>query len=110
VIPAINDLKFCAGLGGKHDAFVRCSSPEDHAVFTVGGRCLYHALKPLSQIEEKILSLLRFIMGFQKSLVQKLYGSDYKVTWDCNLLHHVVGPIAAAVYGAHSDYSPLLCS
>jgi hypothetical protein len=42
--------------------------------------------------------------------VEKLFGEDFIVTWDSNLLHHVVGPIHAAVYGAHSDFSSLLCS
>jgi hypothetical protein len=82
---------------------------EDNAVFTTGGRFLYHAL-PMSNMEERILSLARFVMSYQKAYVEHAFGSDYKVTWDANLLHHVVGPIAKAVYKAHSNYSPLLCS
>jgi hypothetical protein len=61
-------------------------------------------------MEEKIISLARFVMSFQRAFVERWYGNDYCVTWDVNLLHHVVGPIAAAVYSAHSDFSPLLCS
>jgi hypothetical protein len=106
---AIDEMRFCVGLGGKGNAFVRCSSNEDHAIFTTGGKYTYHAL-PLSTMEEKILSLAKFVMAFQRAYVERCYGSDYKVTWDANLLHHVVGPITAAVYSAHSDYSPLLCS
>jgi hypothetical protein len=49
-------------------------------------------------------------MSFQRAYIERLYGSDYLVTWDANLLHHVVGPITKAVYGAHNDYSALLCS
>jgi hypothetical protein len=49
-------------------------------------------------------------MSYQKAYVEHAIGCDYKVTWDANLLHHVVGPIANAVYKAHNDYSPLLCS
>jgi hypothetical protein len=61
-------------------------------------------------MEEKILSLARFVMSFQRAYIERLYGSDYLVTWDANLLHQVVGPITEAVYGAHNDYSALLCS
>jgi hypothetical protein len=49
-------------------------------------------------------------MSYQKAYVEHAIGCDYKVTWDANLLHHVVGPIANAVYKVHNDYSPLLCS
>jgi hypothetical protein len=107
-ISAINKMRFCLGLGGKSEAYVRCSSSEDDAIFTTAGRFTYYAL-PLSDMEEKILSLARFVMSFQRAFIERLYGYDYFVTWDVNLLHHVVGPIAAAVYGAHSDFSPLLC-
>jgi hypothetical protein len=102
----INELRFCTGLGGKHNAYVRCSSLETDAVFSTGGRFLYHSL-PLSPIEEKILTIARFVMSFQKAYIEKLCGSDFTVTWDANLLHHVVGPIMAAVYSAHNDFSPL---
>jgi hypothetical protein len=61
-------------------------------------------------MEDIILSLAKFVMGFQRAFVERRYGSDFKITWDANLLHHVVGPISNAVYGAHSDYSALLCS
>jgi hypothetical protein len=64
----------------------------------------------MTNMEEKILRLAKFVMSFQRSYVHRVYGEDYKVTWDANLLHHVVGPISAAVYGAHSDCSPLLNS
>jgi hypothetical protein len=63
----------------------------------------------MTAMEEKILKLAKFVMAFQKAYVERLYGSDFQVTWDANLLHHVVAPIADAVYSAHSDYSPLLC-
>jgi hypothetical protein len=33
----INELRFCTGLGGKHNAYVRCSSLETDAVFSTGG-------------------------------------------------------------------------
>jgi hypothetical protein len=108
-ISSMDDLRFCAGLAGKNNAFVCCSSHEKQAIFTTGGRNTYHA-NPLSRIEERILKLAKFVMSFQKAYVQRLLGFDYKVTWDANLLHHVVGPITEAVYGAHSDFSPLLCS
>jgi hypothetical protein len=108
-ISAINEMRFCVGLRGKQEVFVRCSSNEEGAIFTTSQRSVYHA-KPLSNMEEKILSLARFVMSFQKALVEKLFGEDFIVTWDSNLLHHVVGPIHAAVYGAHSDFSSLLCS
>jgi hypothetical protein len=108
-ISAINKMRFCCGLGRKSEAYVRCSSPEDQAIFTTSGRFTYHAL-PITDMEEKILSLARFVMSFQRAFVERWYGNDYCVTWDVNLLHHVVGPIAAAVYSAHSDFSPLLCS
>jgi hypothetical protein len=64
----------------------------------------------MTTMEEKILSLAKFVMSFQRAFVERCYGADYKVNWDANLLHHVVGPISDAVYSAHSDYSPLLCS
>jgi hypothetical protein len=64
----------------------------------------------MNNMEDKILSLAKFVMGFQRAFVERRYGSDFKITWDANLLHHVVGPISNAVYGAHSDYSALLCS
>jgi hypothetical protein len=108
-ITAINHMRFCRGLGGKSDAYVRCSSHEDEAIFTTAGRFTYHAL-PLTDMEEKIISLACFVMSFQRAFVESLYGNDYCVTWDVNLLHHIVGPIASAVYSAHSDFSPLICS
>jgi hypothetical protein len=64
----------------------------------------------MSDMEKRILSLAKFVMSYQKAYVEHAFGSDYKVTWDANLLHHVVGPITKAVYKSHSDYSPLLCS
>jgi hypothetical protein len=106
---AIDNMRFCVGLGGKQNAFVRCSSQEPGAIFTTGGRFTYHVL-PLSEMEQKILNLSRFVMGFQRAYIERLYGSDFQVTWDANLLHHVVAPIIDAVYSAHNDYSPLLCS
>jgi hypothetical protein len=108
-ISAIDEMRFCVGLGGKQDAYVRCSSTERDAVFSTAGRNLYHTL-PMTEMEERILSLARFVMSYQKAYVEHAIGCDYKVTWDANLLHHVVGPIANALYKAHNDYSPLLCS
>jgi hypothetical protein len=102
-------MRFCRGLGGKQEAYVRCSSNDRGAVFTSGGRHVYHAL-PMTEIEEKIVSLAKFIMAFQKAYVEYNLGTDFHVTWDSNLLHHVVGPIAKAVYKPHSDYSRLLCT
>jgi hypothetical protein len=64
----------------------------------------------MTAMEEKILKLAKFVMSFQKAYIKRLYGLDFQVTWDANLLHHVVAPIADVVYSAHSDYSPLLCS
>jgi hypothetical protein len=49
-------------------------------------------------------------MAFQKAYVEYNLGTDFHVTWDSNLVHHVVGPIAKAVYKPHSDYSRLLCT
>jgi hypothetical protein len=106
---AIDQMRFCKGLGGKADAYVRCSSSEPGAIFTTARKYTYKALGHTA-MEETILSLARFVMKFQRAYVERLYGSDYRVTWDANLLHHVVGPIHDAVYGAHSDFSPLLCS
>jgi hypothetical protein len=106
---AIDQMRFCVGLGGKQNAFVRCASREEGAIFTTCGRFTYHVL-PLSEMEEKIMKLSRFVMAFQRAYIKRLYGSDFQVTWDANLLHHVVAPIIDAVYGAHNDYSPLLCS
>jgi hypothetical protein len=108
-VSSINEMRFCVGLRGKQEAFVRCSLNDKGAIFTTSQRSVYHA-EPLSNMEEKILSLARFGMSFQKAFVEKLFGEDYIVTWDSNLLHHVVGPIHAAVYGGHSDFSSLLCS
>jgi hypothetical protein len=108
-ISAIDEMRFCVGLGGKQDAYVRCSCTERDAVFTTARKYVYHTL-PMTEMEEKILSLARFVMSYQKAYVEYAVGSEYKVTWDSNLLHHVVGPIANAVYKAHNDYSPLLCS
>jgi hypothetical protein len=108
-IRAIDEMRFCVGLRGKGDAYVRCSSAENGSIFTTGERNMYHTL-PMTDMEEKILRLAKFVMSFQQSYVHRIYGDDYKVTWDANLLHHVVGPIAAAVYNAHSDSSPLLNS
>jgi hypothetical protein len=102
-------MRFCVGLGGKGNAFVRCASYENGVVFNTSGKWTYQAL-PMTAIEEKILSLAKFVMSFQRAFVERCYGADYQVTWDANLLHHVVGPISDAVYSAHSDYSPLLCS
>jgi hypothetical protein len=70
-------------MGGKHEAFVRCSCSEENAVFTTGGRHLYHAL-PMSDMEKRILSLAKFVMSYQKAYVEHAFGSDYKVTWDAN--------------------------
>jgi hypothetical protein len=108
-IAALDQMRFCIGLGGKTNAYVQCSSPEVGAVFTTAGKFTYEAL-PCTIMEDKILSLARFVMSFQKAYIERLYGSDYLVTWDANLLHNVVGPITEAVYGAHNDYSALLCS
>jgi hypothetical protein len=108
-IYAIDEMRFCMGLGGKSDAYVRCSSMEECAIFTTGGRFTYYSL-PMTKLEEKIMRLARFVMSFQRSYIHRVYGDDYKVTWDANLLHHVVAPIASAVYSAHSDCSPFLNS
>jgi hypothetical protein len=108
-ITALDEMRFCVGLGGKSDAYVRCSSSEKGAIFTTSGRYMYHTL-PLHEMEARIIRLAKFVMSFQKSFVHRFYGGDYKVTWDANILHHVVGPIANAVYGYHSDCSPLLNS
>jgi hypothetical protein len=102
-------MRFCIGLGGKTKAYMRCSLPEDAAVFTTTGKFTYEAL-PCTMMEDRILSLARFVMSFQKAYIERLYGSDYLVTWDANLLHQVVGPITEAIYSAHNNYSPLLCS
>jgi hypothetical protein len=51
-ITSLDNLRFCKGMGGKHEAFVRCSCSEENAVFTTGGRHLYHAL-PMSDMEKK---------------------------------------------------------
>jgi hypothetical protein len=108
-INAIDEMRFCVGLGGKSDAYVRCASTEPDAIFTTGGRNIYHAL-PMTDFEEKIIRLAKFVMSFQRSFVHRVFGDDYRVTWDANLLHHVVAPIASAVYSAHSDCSPFLNS
>lgn len=108
-ISAIDNMRFCLGLGGKSEAYVRCSSTEEDAIFTTAGRFTYHTM-PLTDMEERIISLACFVMSFQRAFVERLYENDYRFTWDVNLLHHVVAPIAAAVYNAHSDFSPLLCS
>jgi hypothetical protein len=105
----LQDLRFCAGLGGKSKAYVRCASHEEQAIFTTSGRFTYNSV-PMSNVEEGILELAKFVMLFQKAYVERLWGSEYKFTWDANLLHHVVGPITESVYGAHSDFGPLLCS
>jgi hypothetical protein len=106
---SIDEMRFCVGLGGKNNAYVRSSAHDAGAVFTTASRFTYETL-PMSKMEEKILSLAKFVMSFQRAYVERLYGADYVITWDANLLHHVIGPIANAVYSAHSDYSPLLCS
>jgi hypothetical protein len=110
LMSGLDNLQFSAGLGGKQNAYVRCSSSEKDAVFTTaGGRHLYQCL-PWTYIEEKIVALAKFVISFQNAYVQKQFGNDFRITWDVNLLHHVVGTIVQSVYGAHSDYSPLLCS
>jgi hypothetical protein len=103
-------MRFCKKLGGKTDAYVRCSCSEEGAIFTTAGKFTYKALGP-TVMEEKIFSLAHFVMKFQRAYVlERLYGNDFMVTWDANLLHHVVAPIQAAVYNAHRDFCPLLCS
>jgi hypothetical protein len=108
-INAIDQMRFCKGLGGKSEAYVHCSCSEPGVIFTTARKYTYKALG-ITDMEEKILSLARFVMKFQRAYVERLYGRDYRVTWDANLLHQVVGPIQAAVYGAHNDFCPLLCS
>jgi hypothetical protein len=56
-INAINEMRFCVGLGGKKNAYVCCSSPEENATFTTAcGKYMYHAL-PSTRMEKKIFSL-----------------------------------------------------
>jgi hypothetical protein len=33
-ISSINEMRFCVGLRGKQEAFVRCSSNDEGAIFT----------------------------------------------------------------------------
>jgi hypothetical protein len=68
-ISAIDDMRFCFGLSAKSNAYVRCASPEEGAVFTTGDKDVYHAL-PMNNMEDKILSLAKFVMGFQRAYVE----------------------------------------
>lgn len=107
---AIENLKFLAGIRGKNDLYVRCSNNEQ-APFAVGKtRTAIYPSQTMDKCEEKITNLARFVMKFQRCYVQSLVGSDFLVTWDVNMLHYIVGPIKNAVYAAHNDSSPLLCS
>jgi hypothetical protein len=103
-ISAVNDMRFCARMGGKKEAYIRCSLKEPGAVFTTASHHVYHVL-PMTDIEDRIMSLAKFIMSFQKALDEYIMGTDFQVTWDCNLLHHVDAPITKAVYKSHSGYS-----
>jgi hypothetical protein len=51
-VAAIDHMRFCIGLGSKTNAYVRCSSTEDAAVFTTSGKFTYEAL-PCIPMEEK---------------------------------------------------------
>jgi hypothetical protein len=69
-ISAIDEMRFCVGLGGKQDAYVRCSCTERDAVFSTAGRNLYHTL-PMTEMEERILSLARFVANVVSKSIRR---------------------------------------
>lgn len=110
-IAALDTLFFTQGRGGKKAARIRnASTTGEEASIVIGGRDVYggnHA----SPIEQEIVAIANHIAGHQRKFIEdKLCPKGYIVTFHCNLLHTVVSSIKDAVYGAHSDYSALLCS
>jgi hypothetical protein len=111
LIDRLNQLSFMIGVGGKSNAYVRNASTcaEMPTPVVIGGKIVY-ASEPASAVEVEILSIANRIAAMQYDFVKNLVGSDYKVTFHCNLIHTVVGSLLKSMYAPHSDYGQLLCT
>lgn len=99
------------GEGGKSHAYDRNASTcvEMPTPVVIGGKIVY-ASEPASAVEVEILSIANKIAAMQYDFVKNLVGSDYKVTFHCNIIHTVVGSLLKSMYVPHSDYGQLLCT
>ena len=111
LISALNELPFMVGDKGKGRAFVRNSSTcSDSPPPIVIGKSSVYTSVPLSTVEAEILSIANSIAEMQYGYVRKECGTDYKITFHCNLVHTVVGSLSYSMYAPHSDYGQLLCT
>jgi hypothetical protein len=111
LISEMNSLQFMVGERGKSSAFIRNASncATSPTPIVIGGNIVYASV-PLSTVETKILALGNKIATMQYDYVKAIVGSDYRVTFHCNLIHTVVASLLKSMYAPHSDYGQLLCT